>query len=206
MNAAEALARLKALKVPAFETADAAVALRQTTAAANRTLSRLADAGLIAKPVHGVWWIDGVVDRWRLAEVLTAPFPSYVSLQTALYHHDLIEQIPETIYVVSLSRTKRIRTSAGWYSFHHVAPEVFGGFVELHTGAKMATPEKALFDVAYLSAGRSRLFTALPELELPRRFNEREVGRWVARIPSARHRTITSRKLAELIERGRRSG
>jgi hypothetical protein len=82
---------------------------------------------------------------------------------------------------------------------HHLAPEVFGGYEETKTGVKLATAEKALFDFAYLSAGRSRLFTALPELVLPRGFRRGELRHWIDRIPSERSRTITRRKLDALL-------
>ena len=95
--------------------------------------------------------------------------------------------------------TQRLITKAGTFSIHHVAPEVFGGFEETERGAKVATAEKALFDFAYLSSGRSRLFTSLPELELPRGFKRKELARLLAKIPSERSRTLTSQKLDELL-------
>lgn len=199
MNPTTALAILRQLGVAALDTADAAAALGLTTAAASQTLTRLARAGLLCNVRHGTWWLEEALDPLRLPETLTAPFPSYVSLQTALYRHGLIEQIPEVVYAVSLGKTKRLNTKVGAFSVHHVAPEVFGGFEETERGAKLATPEKALFDVAYLSSGRSRLFTSLPELELPRGFKRKELQRWLAKIPSARSRTLTSKKLDELL-------
>ena len=69
-------------------------------------------------------------------------------------------------------------------------------------GAKLASAEKALFDFAYLSAGRSRLFTSLPELTIPRRFRRTELRRWLAKIPSLRSRTITERKLDAFLSAG----
>jgi hypothetical protein len=77
---------------------------------------------------------------------------------------------------------------------------VFGGYEQTPEGARLATAEKALFDLAYLSAGRSRLFTSLPELTLPRGFRRTELKRWVSKIPSERSRTITQRKLAAFLE------
>lgn len=199
MTSREAIARLRKLGVDVVETSDAAAALGQTIAAAAKTLSRLAAAGLVQKVRHGTFWINGDVDPYRLAPLLTAPLESYLSLHTALHLHGLIEQIPEQLYAVTLARTQRIVTSAGTYSFHHVAPEVFGGYEDTDRGLKLASPEKALFDFAYLSAGRSRLFTALPELELPKRFRRAELRRWLAKIPSARARSITESKLAEFL-------
>jgi predicted transcriptional regulator of viral defense system len=199
VNSRDAYAALRRLGVPVISTADSAAALRQSTSAAAKTLSRLASSGLITAVRHGTWWVDGPVDPYRLPDYLTAPMDSYISLHTALHIHGLVEQIPEVIYVSSLARSQRIATSAGAFSVHHLAPEVFGGFAVSEAGVRLATAEKALFDVAYLSAVRSRLFTALPELEFPRRFRHNELKRWLARIPSERSRTITTNKLEEFL-------
>lgn len=201
MNPTDALAILRKLGVPALDTADAAAALGLTTAAASQTLTRLARAGLVRRVRHGTWWLEDALDPLRLPEYLAAPLPAYVSLQTALHRHGLIEQIPEVVYAVSLAKTKRVKTKVGTFSLHHVAPEVFGGFEETERGAKVATAEKALFDFAYLSSGRSRLFTNLPELELPRGFRSKELSRWLAKVPSQRSRTLTSQKLDELLSK-----
>jgi len=195
MSSVEAYTALLRLGVPVVETADAAALLRQSTAAAAQTLARLARAGLVARVRHGTWWLSPPVDPYRLPAYLTAPLESYLSLQTALHLHGLIEQVPHVYYVVSLARTQRIATIAGTFSIHHVAPEVFCGYADTSTGVRLASPEKALFDVAYLSAGRSRLFTSLPELSLPRGFRRSELRRWLAKIPSERSRTVTARKL-----------
>jgi predicted transcriptional regulator of viral defense system len=195
MNASDAYAKLRKLGVPVIETADAAALLGQSAPAATKTLSRLAKAGLVTAVRHGTWWVSGTVDPYTLPPYLTAPFESYLSLHTALHLRGLIEQIPEAFYAVSLARTSQIATSSGIFSIHHLAPEVFGGYEETTAGAKLATAEKALFDFAYLSAGRSRLFTSLPELTLPRGFRQRELTSWIAKIPSERARTITQRKL-----------
>jgi len=199
MNSSEAYAKLRKLGVPVLDTADAAAALHMSTPTATKVLSRLSHAGLIKAIRHGTWWVDGEIDPYCLPNYLVAPFESYLSLQTALHLRGLIEQIPEVYYVASHARTSLIATRAGTFSIHHLAPEVFGGYEVLPSGAKLASAEKALFDFAYLSAGRSRLFTSLPELELPRGFRRAELKRWVAKIPSERSRTITERRLAALL-------
>ena len=195
MSTAHAYAALLRLGVPVVETADTAAVLQVSTSAAAKTLARLARAGLIERVRHGTWWIRPPVDPLRVPAYLTAPFDSYLSLQTALHLRGLIEQVPEVYYVISLSRTERIATSAGTFSVHHIAPELFGGYEETEHGVRLATGEKALFDVAYLSAGRSRLFSSLPELALPRDFRKSELQRWLVRIPSKRARTLTERRL-----------
>jgi predicted transcriptional regulator of viral defense system len=199
VNAAKALGLLRALATPVFTTSDAAARLGLTVSAASKTLDRLRDAGLARLIRRGLWTVRETLEPLVLAEHLTAPHPAYVSLQTALHLHGMLEQIPAVIYVVSLARSQRIRTTLGTFSVHRVAPEFFGGFDLLpRSGAKVATPEKALLDVLYLSGGRSRLFASLPELELPAGLRLDRAQAWIKKIPSARLRTLVSRRLDAL--------
>lgn len=195
MNDVQSLARLRALRVPVIETADAAAALKSSTSATSHTLKRLARAGLIARVRHGLWSVDPQIDPSKLVATITAPLGSYISLQSALWRHGMIEQVPVVTYVVSLARTQSITTTLGTFAIHHIAPALFGGFHTTPEGVPIATPEKALFDLAYLSGGRSRLFAAVPELELPRRFDRRELDRWMKKIASRRGRTLVSSRL-----------
>ncbi|MEW6756384.1 MAG: type IV toxin-antitoxin system AbiEi family antitoxin [Candidatus Latescibacterota bacterium] len=201
MNTARALGLLRRLGPPAFTTADAAAACGQRIGAASKTLQRLRAAGLVHFVRKGLWTLHDDLEPLVLVEYLTAPHPSYASLQTALYLHGMVDQIPSVFYVVSLTRSHRIGTSLGTFSVHRIAPAFFGGFeVSPHSGAKIATPEKALLDVFYLSAGRSRLFASLPEIELPAGFRHDYARAWTARIPSARLRTLVARRLQGLAE------
>jgi len=62
-----------------------------------------------------------------------------------------------------------------------------------------ATPEKALLDVLYLSAARSRLFARLQRLELPRRFDVRECQGWIKRIPAPYRRAMVQSRLDAIL-------
>jgi hypothetical protein len=73
------------------------------------------------------------------------------------------------------------------------------GFTTTPSGIRLATPEKALLDTLYLTPARSRLFAALPEVELPRGFSAREARRWVARIPKGPRRLAVQRRLAQVL-------
>lgn len=199
------LGRLRALRVPAFTTSDAAAAVGLSIEAASHALRRLGAAGLVTPVRKGLWTTRESPDPLTLADYITAPHPSYVSLQSALHLHGMIEQIPNVTYLVSLGRTAQIRTRVGTFSVHHVGPQLFGGATMDHrTGVRLASPEKALIDFLYLSPARSRLFARLPELELPAGFSRVEARRWAGRIPSARVRTIVTRELDRLLG-GRRT-
>jgi len=181
---------------PVVTTDDAAVRLRVTTSAASKFLARLQAAGLVVRLRRGLWLLAPKLDPLAFSDYLTAPFPSYISFHTALSLHGMVSQIPQVIYVASLARTGLIRTTRGAYSIHHLAPEYFGGFeIKEPSGIKLATPEKALVDVLYLSRARSRLFSRLPELELTPKFDEDAAWSWVARIPAPRQRTMVARRL-----------
>jgi predicted transcriptional regulator of viral defense system len=202
MSPTEAYGKLLDLGVPAVETADVAAALRVSTSAATKLLTRLAAARLVLRLRPGLWLLDRTApNAYRLAEIVTAPYPSYVSLQTALYLHGMIEQVPSVVYLASLARTQNIATSVGVFSVHHFAPELFDGFEVRSDGTKLATPEKALFDVAYLSGGRSRLFAHLPELELPARFRRSRLRVWIRRIAAPNKRSMVESRIAALLER-----
>lgn len=111
----------------------------------------------------------------------------------------MIEQIPNVLYVVSLGRTADVRTQAGTFSVHHLPAPLFGGFDhDAQARTNLATAEKALFDLLYLSGTRSRRFRTLPELELPTTFRPGRVRTWIRRIPSQRMRTLVTRRLREI--------
>jgi predicted transcriptional regulator of viral defense system len=200
MKATEALADLRRLGKPVLTTEDAALRLKATLSAASRLLARLSEAGLVRRLRHGLWSLEPDLDPLLLPEYLTAPYPAYVSFQSALYFHGMISQIPRVVYVASLSRTRRVTTSLGTYSIHRLAPSFFGGYETLpDSGIRLAGPEKSLLDTLYLSPARSRLFAHLTELELPGSFSVLEARRWLARISAPYRRTMVARRLDEIL-------
>lgn len=193
MRLVDALGRLQRLDQPVVETADAAILLGVGKAHASKILARLAGAGQFIPLRRGVWAFPGRFDPMGIPERLTAPQPAYVSLQSALYHHGMISQIPSSIYAVSLARTRCYATPLGVVSVHHVSPDFFFGFETLgERGIRMAGPEKALLDVFYLAPARSRLFRSLPEVERPAGFDVKEARRMIARIPFPSRRNMVA--------------
>ena len=205
MKQTESLRILQALGQKLLTTKDAAAALGISPSSANKVLARLADCKFLLHLSRGHWAIGQTVDPLTLPEQLAAPYPAYVSLQTALFHHGMISQIPEVTYSVTLAKPKRIRTPVGIVSLHRMKPEFFFGFEPTASkGILMATPEKALLDVFYLSTARSRLFKALPEVELPRKFSWKQIRKFVQRIPFPQRRTIVEKRLTDWIQYNRR--
>jgi predicted transcriptional regulator of viral defense system len=196
MNLTSAHARLRELGVATFTTNDAAAALRIDGNHASQVLQRLARTRHVVRLARGRWALPERVQPFMLPEALTAPKPSYVSLYSALYHHGLIEQIPDVVYAITLAPTRRVDTPFGTVSLHQAVPEFFFGYeVEPKTGVKIASPEKALLDVLYLRQARSHAFRALPELELPATFDRKRARAIARRISSAPRRKFVMQEL-----------
>ena len=201
MTLLDALSTIASMDATVFTTSDVAARLRVPNGHASVMLARLAASGHVIRLRRGVWALPNRVDPLALPEYLTSPFPAYVSLQSALYLHGLISQMPAMTYAVSLARTRRFTTPLGTVSVHHVQPAFFFGFEEAgRAGGRLATPEKALVDFLYLTPARSNLFRALPELEWPKRFSVRLARSIVKRIEPVRRRTLVSRALDRLLE------
>lgn len=206
MRLLDVLSAVASMEVPVFTTRDAAARLRVPNGHASVSLARLAAAGHLVRVRRGVWVLPGRVDALALPEYLTAPLPAYVSLQSALYLHGMISQMPVVTYAVTLARTRRYATPLGVVSLHHAQPTFFFGFEDRgRAEGRLATPEKALVDFLYLAPARSKLFCALPELEWPKRFRAGVARDMVRRIGTARRRAFVAARLDALLS-ARRGG
>ena len=204
MTLSEALSRINALGLPVVRTADVAALLSVGKSNAAVLLARLSRHGHVVRLKRGLWVRPGSIEALALAPHLTAPFPAYVSAHSALFYHGMISQAPERIYCVSPARTHTYKTPLGTFSVHHVASLFFLDYESIGEGPVfMATPEKALVDFLYLRPARSRLFAALPELELTARFRTGHARRLIARIPGPVRRRMVRRRFDELISRCR---
>lgn len=196
MNQIEALQRLQMLATPVLESRDVAALLQVSASNATTILRRLGAEGMIVHLSRGRWLVDKKIDRLALPELISAPHPAYISLQSALFHHGLIEQIPSILYAVTPSRPRQFRTPLGMISFHRMPPELFTGFeLSSASDAKIATPEKALFDLLYLAPGKSRLFSKLPELSIARGFQWQRLKEYTQRVKSSGRRTYIGERI-----------
>jgi predicted transcriptional regulator of viral defense system len=86
---------------------------------------------------------------------------SYVSLHTALSHYDLIPEHVAVVTSVTTGRPGMRQNPFGYFSYQHIQPALFFGFqyrqVTTTQWAYMATPEKALLDLIYLTPKADRL-------------------------------------------------
>ncbi|MDZ4663199.1 MAG: hypothetical protein SGJ18_16435 [Pseudomonadota bacterium] len=201
MTAVDFLSELRKIQIPLFQTKEIADLLGISTDRASKYLETLRGKDFLEKVGQGKWVMRDVsFDPLQVAEFLTAPKESYISLHSALFFHGMIEQIPTQTYSVTLARSKVLRSSVGAFSFHHCHISFFTGYEYLKPYLKLATPEKALVDYFYFAPSKSRQFTQLPELEIPKKFSWKKAYVFCDKITSLRTKGLVLAKL-KTIER-----
>ena len=138
---------------PTFTVDTLANILHKDPAYAKLYLSRLKHRGLIKHLQRNVYTTQH--DPLIVASHII--WPSYISLWTALRYHDLTEQIPTTISVVTpRSKTRTtIHFENTTIEFHHIRPAWFFGYEKTRISdfeVFIAEPEKALIDALLLKA------------------------------------------------------
>ena len=80
---------------------------------------------------------------------------SYISLHIALSYYDLIPEHVPVVTSVTTGRPSSWQNPYGHFSYQHIQPALFFGFVYRQVTqtqwAFMATPEKAILDLIYLT-------------------------------------------------------
>ncbi|OQW46803.1 MAG: hypothetical protein A4S09_02530 [Proteobacteria bacterium SG_bin7] len=196
MTAVDFLKQLQKIQIPLFHTKDIAEMFDLSVDRAGKYLELLRQRNFVEKVSLGKWILrNSDFDLLQIPEFLIAPNESYISLHSALFYHGMIEQIPTKTYSVTTYRTKVLKTSIGVFSFHHCAFNFFTGFEYKKPYFKLATPEKALVDYYYFAPSKSRQFTMLPELEIPKSFSWNTVYDFCKKISSPRTRSLVYTKL-----------
>jgi hypothetical protein len=199
-----AYAQLMTLGTRMITTAQTAQFLGMAPLAAAALLRRLAQLGMVRQLRRGKVWLGQLpTEPWAAVECVAGPQPLYVSLRTALFLHGATPEAPSMHYAVWLGSTRQIRAKVGQFSLHHVPEELFGGFEPHTSGAKVATLEKALFDLAFLSSARLQLLSPPLHLQMPRRLKANELWQWLDRIGAGPRRTQVQKRLESMLHQAR---
>ena len=122
-----------------------------------RQLSRWTASGRLHQLRRGLYALAPPYQKVRPHPFLVANrlvVGSYVSLQSALAHYNLIPEYVAVTTSVTTARPGRWETPLGTYAFRHVKADLFYGYRRIDLGpgqhAFVASPEKALLDLVYL--------------------------------------------------------
>jgi predicted transcriptional regulator of viral defense system len=133
-----------------------------------KSLSRLAERGVVSRVTHGVYLNKLVRDSSPTDFIGILNPNSYVSLESALYHWGLSTQGPATLTCVATGKPREYRTSDFTISLRTITNRLFWGYIEIrsrYSNYKIAEPEKALLDWIYLAL-QSGVRPSLDELVL----------------------------------------
>jgi predicted transcriptional regulator of viral defense system len=172
-----------------FTTRDFASAAELSLPAASKRLDRLAEKGFLVRVTKGVWANANHPHFHPLACVpyLLGKEQGYVSFLTALHLHGIVSQIPQTLQVATTGRGRTLKSTLGVFEFLRIKPELMllgSEWVDSHQPYLMATKEKALLDLLYLSTRKNRRFRSLPELDLVESgFKRRTFERLLKELP-----------------------
>ncbi len=145
--------------LPCFDLATVIQLTGEKRASVIQQLHRFSDAGKIISLRRGMY---ALAEPYRAVPVQPAQLasmlyrPSYLSDVWALSYYGIIPEGVSVFTSVTTRKPRRFRNAFGEYSYRSIKKSVFFGYssVEL-MGRKifLATPEKALVDLWYLSQG-----------------------------------------------------
>ena len=122
-------------------------------------LSRWAASGRVIR-IHKGWYTLGEpFRRVRLdtnVVACTIKQGTYVSIQSALAYHGMIPEYVAETTCVTTGRPLHFDSPVGRFRYRHIKREAFFGYQQEENGpqqAFIATPEKALLDLLYLTPG-----------------------------------------------------
>lgn len=172
MNSAAIVRLIREHELRVFTSGDFQTLSAMEPDAATHALRRLAAQGLLARLKKGVWVsrLGSAVNPYEAVAHLRSPWPTYVSLYSALADYGVVEEIPQVVYAVSSALPKRYRTPIGSFHIHHLPARLIWGFESRASGEgryPIAQREKAFLDLAYLA------LTPRSPLELPHKRRRR---------------------------------
>jgi len=141
-------------------------------------LHRYEKSGKLLRLKKGVYTTAAYVERMKNRgeiEVFTdflANFlysPSYLSLETILYRHNILTEIPVNLTSVAKNKTAVFTNKLGNFLYHKIKPSLFCGFEiseESSFSLMRATKAKAIFDFLYLRKNILPNREAVKELRL----------------------------------------
>ncbi len=126
-------------------------------------LSRWAKAGKVIPLRRGVYVLAEPYRKVSVHPFLLAnriKRGSYVSLQSALAYYGIIPEYVPVITSVTTGRPENVTSGVGTFAFRHVRKSLFTGYRRIEVAPKqfamIATPEKGLLDLLYLTPQADR--------------------------------------------------
>lgn len=135
------LNEMKLRNKKAYTLAEIANIDNTTIKSAKTILQRLKKNNILLNIYKNIWAVPDAT----IYDI--APFfdpDCYCSMETALFHYNIIKQSPQIFHFISTRLSKRRNTRLGTIYFHKIRKNLYFGFNNY-----MANPEKAMLDYLY---------------------------------------------------------
>ncbi|MEA3307009.1 MAG: ArsR family transcriptional regulator [Elusimicrobiota bacterium] len=198
------MAYIKIIGKPVFTTRELSAVSGKSQSTVSQGLTFLRDQGLVFKIYHGIWQEGkGGPSPYSIIPYIFPRQRAYVSFTSALHLYGIIEQIPQTITVASVSHSKEISTNSGVFLAHQINPSFFKGFIWYKNQGDflIAEPEKALADCFYISGFRKKQFSHFPELYFSKKFNFDRVKYWIKEIKNPKIAVHALKRLESIMDK-----
>ena len=133
-------------------------------------LSRWMNLGYIDQVKRGLYVFSDKKDTIDPLDISFLLYePSYVSMESALSFYGLIPELVPTTTAVSAKTTRTFENQYGTFSYRHVKPELFFGYIPHETPIGkylLAEPEKAVLDYVYFNRTRLTSVNDINELRI----------------------------------------
>jgi predicted transcriptional regulator of viral defense system len=157
------LKTLKTLNKPFYTIAD----LERITGLGRNSLyvalKRWVDGGVMERVSQGIYIPMG--ENFPVEKIAAQLYlPNYLSFESALARHGILNMIPYTLTFATTRKTKKFILREQGVEFRQISSDLFFGF-EMKDGIHIAVPEKAFLDQIYFVC-RGKASLDLDELNL----------------------------------------
>lgn len=144
------------------------------------TVSRLTRQDKLTRLLKGYYTLD--VSRFDLEQFACELLqPSYISLEYALWHYGIIEQIPARITLVTEKKGRTYETVQGnVIEYTHITKQRYFGY-KIEGNTIIAEKEKALLDELYLISLKKR-HLSLQDLDIST-IDVQRLEKWLKKFP-----------------------
>lgn len=134
---------------PIYYLADLCKLSGLSIASMRRTAQRLVSQGLLCKAGKEIYL--NVLTPVAIEDIAAVLYrPSYISMESALFHHGVITQVPFITTCVTTRLTRTMQTPLGEIIYQHIKPSLYFGY-EKSGASFLAEAEKAALDFIYLN-------------------------------------------------------
>jgi predicted transcriptional regulator of viral defense system len=147
MRGIELLRTLQKLNKPFYAISDLERITRLSRSSLYVALNRWVGRGILEKVTQGIY----VPTRTNVSlEAIASQLyiPNYLSFESALNKHGILNLIPYTVAFATTRKTRKYTLQRRAVEFRQIAPDLFFGF-EIRNGYYVALPEKAFLDQIY---------------------------------------------------------